>query len=191
MRIVAGDFRGRVLKAPPSDITRPTTDRVREALMSSLYSQLGDFEGQNVLDAFAGSGALGIECLSRGADRVVFYEKNQKVQRVLQANLNAFPEVRRRINLRKGDILKNPPTFGEPFTLVFLDPPYATEPEVIADFLNKLLKANMLAEDALVYYEHAKSLNLDSCEAFAQLQLTPVVSKTYGDIAFDILRKDL
>lgn len=191
MRIVAGDFRGRVLKAPPSDITRPTTDRVREALMSSLYSQLGDFGGQNVLDAFAGSGALGIECLSRGADHVVFYEKSQKVQRVLQANLNAFPEVRRRINLRKGDILKNPPTFGEPFTLVFLDPPYATEPEVIADFLNKLLKANMLAEDALVYYEHAKSLNLDSCEAFAQLQLTPVVSKTYGDIAFDILRKDL
>lgn len=191
MRIVAGEFRGRVLKAPPAEITRPTTDRVREAMMSTLYSQLGGFEGLNVLDAFAGSGALGLECLSRGAERVTFYEKNQKALRVLQENLNLFPQAKRRISLRKADVLKNPPVFGGGYDLVLLDPPYATDPQVIADFLGTLVAKGMLSDEALVYYEHGKSLDVADHPAFAELGLVSAVTKTYGDIAFDIFRKDL
>lgn len=190
MRIVAGDYRGRILKAPPSEITRPTTDRVREALMSTLYSQLGSFEDQVVLDAFAGSGALGIECLSRGASRVTFCEKNQKALRVLQANLALFPDAKPRISLRKGDVLKTVPVFGPAYTLVLLDPPYATEPQVIADFLAALEHKGMLSDDALVYYEHAKSLDVPSCEALVASGWESQASKTYGDIAFDLLRKE-
>ena len=72
MRIIAGEFRGRPLKTLKGSLTRPTTDRVREALMSSLFSARGSFAGAKVLDAFAGSGALGLECLSRGADFCLF-----------------------------------------------------------------------------------------------------------------------
>ena len=76
MRIVAGEFRGRSIEAPRGENTRPTTDRVREALMSSLYSLRGGFEGAVVLDAFAGTGALGLEALSRGARSATFYEND-------------------------------------------------------------------------------------------------------------------
>lgn len=190
MRIVAGDFKGRVVKAPPAEITRPTTDRVREALMSSLYSLLGDFEGLNVLDAFAGSGALGIECISRGAGHVTFFEKNPKAFKVLQENIAMFPNARRQITLRKIDVLKNPPTAGKPFDLVFLDPPYAFEPEVVADFLAGLDKNGMLSDDAIIYYEHAKSLDLGKCDCFDKLQLSNIVSKSYGDIAFDMFERE-
>ena len=87
MRIVAGAFRGRSVQAPAGEGTRPTTDRVREALFSSLYSLRGGFEGAVVLDAFAGSGALGIEALSRGAAQAVFYENDAKAAAVLKRNL--------------------------------------------------------------------------------------------------------
>ncbi|MDR2721456.1 MAG: RsmD family RNA methyltransferase, partial [Coriobacteriaceae bacterium] len=76
MRIVAGEYKGRVLKAPSGQTARPTTDRVREALMSVLISARGTLDGAVVLDAFAGSGALGLEALSRGAAHVSFCEKN-------------------------------------------------------------------------------------------------------------------
>ena len=72
MRIIAGEFRGRTLLAPKGDGTRPTTDRVRESVMSTVFSARGGFEDAMVLDAFAGSGALGLEALSRGAARAVF-----------------------------------------------------------------------------------------------------------------------
>ena len=76
MRVIAGDFKGRNLKAPTGMDTRPTTDRVKESFISSLISAYGSLEGAHVLDAFAGSGALGIECLSRGAESAVFFERD-------------------------------------------------------------------------------------------------------------------
>ena len=86
MRIIAGEHRGRVLKAPKGDGTRPTTDRVRESLMSMLASARGGFEGAVVLDAFAGSGALALEALSRGADRACLVERDGAAAKVVEAN---------------------------------------------------------------------------------------------------------
>ena len=84
MRIVAGRMRGKTIEAPTGDGTRPTTDRVREALFSSLYSLRGGFDGAVVLDAFAGSGALGLEALSRGARSCTFVERDRSARKVLE-----------------------------------------------------------------------------------------------------------
>ncbi|MDR0515232.1 MAG: RsmD family RNA methyltransferase, partial [Coriobacteriaceae bacterium] len=90
MRVIAGEFKGRPLKAPRSDTTRPTADRVREATMSSITSARGGFEGALVLDAFAGSGALGIEALSRGAAWSCFFETDRQALRALKANIEGL-----------------------------------------------------------------------------------------------------
>ena len=87
MRIIAGEFRGRTLKAPKGEGTRPTTDRVREAMMSTVHSARGGFDDAVVLDAFAGSGALGLEALSRGARSVQFCERGGEALRALNANV--------------------------------------------------------------------------------------------------------
>ena len=90
MRIIAGEFRGRSLKSLKGDETRPTTDRVREALMSSLVSARGTLEGARVLDAFAGSGALGLETLSRGAAHVLFSEQGREAARIVESNITSL-----------------------------------------------------------------------------------------------------
>ena len=91
MRVIAGDFKGRNLKAPTGMDTRPTTDRVKESFISSLISAYGSLEGAHVLDAFAGSGALGIECLSRGAESAVFFERDKAALEALRSVRQADP----------------------------------------------------------------------------------------------------
>ena len=103
MRIIAGEFRGRSLKSLKGDETRPTTDRVREALMSSLVSARGTLEGARVLDAFAGSGALGLETLSRGAAHVLFSELGREAARIVESNVTSLKLSRDRYTLRRGD----------------------------------------------------------------------------------------
>ena len=126
MRIVAGQFRGRPLKAPKGEATRPTTDRVRESMMSAVESARGGLEGAVVLDAFAGSGALGLEALSRGARCAHFFERSGEALRALCANVRSLGLDARRARLHRADVLKDPPVWAsEPFDLVFLDPPYA------------------------------------------------------------------
>src|SRR3990167_9847821 len=90
MRIIAGQWRGRKLAAPKADATRPTADRTRETLFSMLISRLGSFEGLHVADLFAGSGALGIEALSRGAEQCLFAEQDRDALDVLHKNLGAL-----------------------------------------------------------------------------------------------------
>ena len=128
MRIIAGEHRGRVLKAPKGDGTRPTTDRVRESLMSMLASARGGFEGAVVLDAFAGSGALALEALSRGADRACLVERDGAAAKVVEANARLLDYGPDRVRVRRADVLKAAvPSVGTPYDLVFLDPPYAVE----------------------------------------------------------------
>ena len=91
MRIIAGEWRGRPLRAPEGDTTRPTADRTRETLFSMLLSRLGSFEGLSVADLFAGSGALGLEALSRGAASCLFVEQDPGAIRAIRANLAALP----------------------------------------------------------------------------------------------------
>lgn len=186
MRIVAGEFKGRVLKAPKGDGTRPTTDRVREALMSVIASARGDFDGAVVLDAFAGSGALGLEALSRGASRVWFFERDSAAFRTLGDNVKALgieaSGMGARARLSRDDVFKRPPAHAEPpFDLVFFDPPYKTDPREAASLVASLDEAGALGSAVLVSYEYAKSDDSAVMEAFSSLQLEPVSKKHYGD----------
>ena len=122
MRIIAGQFRGRTLDAPPGISTRPTGDRVREALFSMLASRLGSFEGLRVADLYAGSGALGLEALSRGAAHATFVETDPSAQGAIKANA-ARLDVAERVRILGGSALALPRS--EPFDLIFADPPYA------------------------------------------------------------------
>ena len=121
MRIIAGEWRGRSLVAPPGNATRPTADRTRETLFSMLASRLGSFEGLRVADLFAGSGALGLEALSRGAAHASFVESDRQAIKAIEANV-ATLGARERASLRAMSAAALPAS--EPFDLIFADPPY-------------------------------------------------------------------
>ncbi|MDO5334858.1 MAG: 16S rRNA (guanine(966)-N(2))-methyltransferase RsmD [Coriobacteriia bacterium] len=190
MRVIAGDYRGRTLKALKGDTTRPTTDRVKESLMSALVSATGGFEDLCVLDAFAGSGQLGIEALSRGAARVCFCEQGRDALRIVESNLNACKVDRSRYQVLRSDSLKLPQRSGLPqFDLVFLDPPYAFEAKQVFEWIRAMDEAGKLAKDAVVSYEYdRKSAQEVSVEVDA-LKWTTVSARTYGDTAVVILRR--
>ena len=123
MRIIAGEWRGRRLRTPPGLETRPTADRVRETLFSMLASRLGSFEGVRVADLFAGSGALGLEALSRGAAFACFVENDAQAAAAIRANASDLAALDR-VQVLGGSALALPKS--EPFDLVVADPPYAT-----------------------------------------------------------------
>ena len=189
MRIVAGKWRGQALALPPESITRPTTDRVREALFSAIESRV-DVEGAHVLDAFAGSGALGLEALSRGAVHAAFCEMNGKVLPILKKNVAGLKGASSAATVLRADVLKRPPAPTVPFDIVFLDPPYALPAGDVSALIQALDAAGSLAPDVLVHYEHAKKDTSAAQAAFESLQWEPVVSKRYGDIAFDLFRRN-
>jgi 16S rRNA (guanine966-N2)-methyltransferase len=123
MRVIAGRLGGRRLRAPAGASVRPTADRVREA----LFAMLADVEGARVLDLFAGTGALGIEALSRGAASAVFVERDARVARVLEANLSALGLHAPEAEVRRADAasaLRRAREGREAYDLVFIDPPY-------------------------------------------------------------------
>ena len=119
MRIIAGKWRGRAIEAPTGIGTRPTADRARETLFSMLESRIGSFEDLRVADLFAGSGALGLEALSRGAAEAVFVESDPKAQAIIRSNAGKLGAV---VEVRGGSALALPR--AEPFDLIFADPPY-------------------------------------------------------------------
>lgn len=123
MRIVAGRLGGRRIAAPPGDTTRPTSDRVREA----LFSMLGPLDGAVVLDLYAGSGALGLEALSRGAARAVLVERDRRALTVLRANVAALGLAAPAAEVRAGDagrVARDALRRAEAYDLLLLDPPY-------------------------------------------------------------------
>ncbi|MFL6752212.1 MAG: 16S rRNA (guanine(966)-N(2))-methyltransferase RsmD, partial [Sphingomicrobium sp.] len=120
MRIIAGAWRGRPIEAPPGPGTRPTADRVRETLFSMLASRLGSFEGLRVADLFAGSGALGLEALSRGAAHATFVENDPKAAAIVRRNADKLGA---NANIVGGFALALPRS--EPFDLILADPPYS------------------------------------------------------------------
>ncbi len=187
MRIVSGSLRGKTVDAPTGEDTRPTTDRVREALFSSLYSLRGGFEGAVVLDAFAGSGALGIEALSRGAARAVFYERADKAVAVLKRNIASCKLEARQAEVVRRDILSHPPAAAqEPFDLVFLDPPYAFDASKVLQMVDSLRASGALAPEALVVYEHALKDASEVSAAIAELGYEVETMKKYGKIGVTI-----
>jgi 16S rRNA (guanine966-N2)-methyltransferase len=132
MRIVAGERKGFPLDAPSGRDTRPTSDRLREA----LFSILGDVSGLTVLDAFAGSGALGLEAMSRGADRAVFWESTPVALAALRANIERLG-YGGRSTVHRGDARRRmaaDAAAGERYELILLDPPYTMLPALQAPF---------------------------------------------------------
>lgn len=190
MRVIAGEYRGRSLTTPKGSNTRPTTDRVKESLMSSLASILGGFEGLCVLDAFAGSGGLGIETLSRGAAHCAFFDKDRSSIQAIGANLEALKIPKSRASVRQTDVLTSAVLAPRPFDLVFLDPPYAEPPQRIIDFVIGLASSGKLSPEAVIVYEHDSAKPLDGIidEVRAQgTTLRILKSKTKGACAIDIL----
>jgi 16S rRNA (guanine966-N2)-methyltransferase len=121
VRIIAGKWRGRALATPEGLATRPTADRVREALFSMLQSRIGSFEGLAVADIFAGSGALGLEALSRGAARCFFVESDPAAQRAIRRNIAALSADAELVPGRAEHL-----RLAAPIDLAFLDPPYGS-----------------------------------------------------------------
>lgn len=156
MRIISGQWRGRALVAPPGEATRPTADRVREALFSMLTSRLGSFEGLRVLDGFAGTGALGLEALSRGAAHAIFVERDATALAALKRNIAALKA--------SADILASPiETIGPARTacdLILLDPPYGEGLGTTA--LTRLAEQGWIAPHALISVETGRKDTLES-----------------------------
>lgn len=190
MRIIAGEHRGRVLKAPKGDGTRPTTDRVRESLMSMLASARGGFEGAVVLDVFAGSGALALEALSRGADRACLVERDGAAAKVVEANARLLGYGPDRARVRRADVLKAAvPFVGTPYDLVFLDPPYAVEAAEVLAFVVRLDAAGLLASDVIVSYEHDAAASAAVDELTGAAPFAVATRRAWGDTVIDLLRR--
>ena len=171
MRVIAGRFGGRRLSAPRGARTRPTSDRVREA----LFSVLGDLEGARVLDLFAGSGALGIEALSRGAAQATFVDSAPVALRALRDNLTALEIGAEAAEVRRADargFLRSARNTGREYDLVFLDPPYRRA-AALARELDRDLPA-VLSPGARVAVETGR-------EAPLGLSLPLLDERRYGD----------
>jgi 16S rRNA (guanine966-N2)-methyltransferase len=153
MRIIAGRWRGRALIAPPGLATRPTSDRARQAIFDQLWhapwAGRDRLEGATVLDGFAGTGAMGLEALSRGAARVFFMEQDRAALAALRANIAAC-KASDACRVIAGDVTA-PPIAAAPCTLVFLDPPYAKG--LVPRALTALQAKGWIAPGALIIAE--------------------------------------
>lgn len=174
MRIIAGEWRGRSIEAPAGRSTRPTGDRVRETLFSILASRLGSFEELRVADLFAGSGALGLEALSRGAASATFVESDPRAAESISRN-SARLGAGDRVRIIEGSALSLPR--AEPFDLIFADPPYASGSG--SSVVHSVLNARWLAPGGWLSVETERGdvvdpaeLALDSARDVGKARLT-------------------
>lgn len=178
-RIVAGTLGGRRIAAPPGAATRPTSDRVREALFSAVQAEL-DLAGARFADLYAGSGAVGLEALSRGAEHVLLVESDARAARVIRENiaaLRAAPAARLVTGKVAGVLAAGPD--GGPYDVVFADPPYAVPDQEITAMLAALVGGGWLAPDALVVVERSsRTAPVTWVEG-----ITPERSRRYGETA--------
>ena len=187
MRIISGEHRGRRIQAPKNQKTRPTPDRVREALFSSLEVWLGgpgSLVGVRVLDLYAGSGALGIEALSRGAGHVVFVERDPAAIDVFQANLELLA-LTGSSEVHKGQVLRvlsSSRLIEMSFDVALIDPPF--ESAESANILQGLLDANRIRLGGIVILEHRAGSDTPRTEGFENLR-----TRNYGKVATTFYRR--
>ena len=184
MRVIGGHDRGRRLRAPRGLGTRPTADRVRETLFDVLGPAVA---GARVLYLFAGTGAVGIEALSRGAARVVLVERDQSALRVLRANLAALGASRGATRVMAGDVLHVLPELGAqegPFDFVFVDPPYATT--LAGRALEALAAARVCRDGTEVVVQHSTRTVLPSVRGLSAHRRP----RRFGDTALTFLRAE-
>ncbi|MDO4429162.1 MAG: 16S rRNA (guanine(966)-N(2))-methyltransferase RsmD [Atopobiaceae bacterium] len=189
MRIVGGKWRGRQIEAPEGrGTTRPTTDRTREAIASMILSARGlDLTGDSVLDAFAGSGAMGLELLSRGAAHATFVDRDRRAAARVRRSAEALGAGEGEVRSLAGDVfsLVSRGLAGAPFDVVFLDPPYAVAAERVTALVDELAASGQLAPGAVVVYERAAEAG--GLESSA---LRLVRTKEHGISAVDLLVAD-
>jgi len=178
VRIIGGGWRGRRINFPDIPGLRPTPDRVRETLFNWLQNAIG---GARCLDLFAGSGALGLEALSRGAHEVVFVEQAVAAARALQEQLIRFGggDKARVVEMGAARFLRSP---APPFDIVFLDPPYGRD--ALAEYVPMLDAGNWLKVGGLVYLENEKSAGLPKLPAHWEL----LKSKAAGEVGYHLAR---
>jgi len=181
MRIIAGEFRGRRLISPDDKTIRPTTDRLRESIFNTLAHRLGDFAGARVADIFAGTGAFGIEALSRGAAFATFVEKHRPSLDLLGRNIKHFG-IEKRADVLTADALNLPKATG-PYDLIFIDPPYGRG--LAGPTLKSLIKAGWVTPAGLVVVEREEN---DACDIPPGFEEVKCIKQ--GKRRAHILRKD-
>ncbi|MBO7673726.1 MAG: 16S rRNA (guanine(966)-N(2))-methyltransferase RsmD [Atopobiaceae bacterium] len=197
MRIVGGVWRGRAIEAPEGRGTRPTTDRMRESLASMVLSARGlDIGDCSVLDAFAGSGGVGLELLSRGARHCTFCDKDRRAAAIVRRNCQSLGAPKESWDVLCLDAFRAcslSDMRGAPFDVVFLDPPYALAATSVAELVESLDRAGLLASECLVVYERATSADALCDVASGQSRcagFVPLRSKKHGGTTVELLRKD-
>ena len=180
IRINAGSHRGRMIEVPPGAGSRPTGARVREALFSILVHIEPGVEGSTVLDACAGSGALGIEALSRGAARATFFETGQDALATIADSLQSL-DLDDRAEAKRADAQKPPPNRDAPCDLVFLDPPYASVVAAIAP--QALIEAGWIGPETLLIIETRRSEPVTPESGFTEID-----RRGYGDTSLYLLK---
>lgn len=189
MRVIGGKWGGVPLESPEGrGVTRPTTDRNREAMASMILSARGlNLGGASVLDAFAGSGAIGIELLSRGADRCTFIDQDARAATRVRRNLAKVGAEKVAYAVLRGDacqLAERGRIAGAPFDVVFLDPPYALSADVVSAMLEHLAAHGALRPGATVVYERSAE-----APGLGVPGLIPVRTKRYGITCVDLLEK--
>ncbi|MFD7324674.1 16S rRNA (guanine(966)-N(2))-methyltransferase RsmD [Streptomyces sp. NPDC059875] len=154
-RVIAGTAGGRRLAVPPGNGTRPTSDRAREGLFSTWESLLGTLDGARVADLYAGSGAVGLEALSRGASHALLVEADARAARTVRENVRALGLPGAELRTGKAEQIVTGPAPATPYDLVFLDPPYAVSDDDLREILLTLRSGGWLSEDALVTVERS------------------------------------
>ncbi len=152
-RIIAGTARGRRLRTPTGDVTRPTADRVKEALFSSLDARLGSLAGLRFLDMYAGSGAVGLEARSRGAGGVTLIESSRSSAAVIRSNVQALGFDAVTVIVAKAELMGTEPPPAGPFDVAFFDPPYSMATERLTGLLADLLGAGWFGSGAWLVVE--------------------------------------
>ncbi|MBF7734082.1 16S rRNA (guanine(966)-N(2))-methyltransferase RsmD [Rhodococcus erythropolis] len=178
-RIISGLAGGRRLRVPPSG-TRPTSDRVREALFSALEARI-DLEGCAVLDLFAGSGALGLEALSRGAEHVVLVESDAKAAAVIKANIGTVALPGATVRAAPVAAVVSGPSARE-YDIVIADPPYAVTDEAVVSILADLQANKWVGEGTIVVLERSSR----SPETVWPQGYEPIKAKNYGEARIEL-----
>lgn len=176
MRIVAGKFRGKKLQSPTTENVRPTLDKVKQAIFTKLQFFI---ENKVVLDLFSGSGALGIEALSRNAKEVIFVDKNINSVRLTKNNLKSINSSSKVLHMDFKDALKS---FKCKFDLILLDPPYSSE--VYEECLKLIYDYDLLCDDGIIVCERdrQKTINMPYFKLFD--------TKNYGTVSVDYFQKN-
>lgn len=174
-RIISGKWKSRMLRVPQA-VTRPTASRVREAIFSTLSHELGSLSDLHVLDLYAGSGALGIESISRGALNAVFVDNDRTAISIINSNLGGLGHAHTQVVKSNVATYVGQPSGGTTFDLVFMDPPYSVVDAVVEDQVAALVAQGWLNDDAMVVIEREAKSEIEWPQGFETQE-----PRIYGD----------